>query len=263
MSTRRQGPKRLYDRHVILQMAGRRIETDIYSEEGFKALAELWTRSAWQRRISYGLTWMGIPIIQLPEDILMMHELIYKVKPDVIVETGTAHGGTAVFYASMMELLGKGRVISIDIEIRESNRLAIQAHPMRSRITLVEGSSVHDSTVSRIREMIGPDEKVLVALDSNHSCDHVRGELEKYAPLVTPGSYIVVFDGVMKILADAPDAKPGWVTDNPAAAIRDFLAEHPDFEVDPHYNRLVVTYCPSGFLQRKSFGCSGGLARGC
>lgn len=241
----------LYDRCIVLRSAGKEAKIDIYSEEGFNALAELWMRSAWQRRISYGILWMGIPIIQLPEDLMMMHELICKVKPDVIVETGTAHGGTAVFYASMLELLGKGRVISVDIEIRKSNRLAIQAHPMSSRITLVEGSSVRDSTVSKIREMIRPDEKVLVALDSNHSCDHVRGELEKYAPLVTPGSYIVVFDGVMKILADAPNAKPGWVTDNPASATQEFLGKHPEFEVDLYYNRLAVTYCPGGFLKRK------------
>lgn len=252
MSTRRQGPKRLYDRHVILQMAGRRIETDIYSEEGFNALAELWTRSAWQRRISYGLSWMGIPIIQLPEDILMVHELIYKVKPDVIVETGTAHGGTAVFYASMLELLGKGRVISIDIEIRRNNRLAIQAHPMSKHITLLEGSSVDESVVTRVRQMIKPGDRVLVALDSNHSFDHVKLELEKYAPLVTPGSYIVVFDGVMRILADAPNGKSEWASNNPGLAAEDFLARHPEFEIDPCYNRLTVTYCPGGFLKRKT-----------
>jgi cephalosporin hydroxylase len=241
----------LYDRFIVLRSAGKEAEIDIYSEEGFNALAELWMRSAWQKRISYGTTWMGIPVIQLPEDVMMMHELICKVKPDVIVETGTAHGGTAVFYASMLELLGKGRVISVDIEIRKSNRLAIQAHPMSGRIILVEGSSVDDSTVSRVQEMIKPGEKVLVALDSNHSCDHVRLELEKYAPFVTPGSYIVVFDGVMRMLADAPDGKPDWVTNNPAFATQEFLGTHPEFEVDLCYNRLTVTYCPGGFLKRK------------
>lgn len=251
MTTRRRGSKGLYDRRVILQMAGRQIETDIYSEDGFNALAELWTRSAWQRRISYRLTWMGIPIIQLPEDILMMHELICKVKPDVIVETGTAHGGTAIFYASMLELLGKGHVISVDIEIRKNNRLAIQAHPMSSRITLLEGSSTDEIVVAKVREMIRTGDRVLVALDSNHSFDHVRLELEKYAPLVTPGSYIVVFDGVMRILADAPSGKWEWASDNPSLAAEDFLGRHPEFEIDPYYNRMAATYCPGGFLRRK------------
>lgn len=251
MTARRERSRGIYDRQMILQRAGRRIETDIYSEDGFNALAELWTRSAWQKRISYEPTWMGIPIIQLPEDILMMHELIYKVKPHVIVETGTAHGGTAIFYASMLELLGKGRVISIDIEIRKNNRLAIEAHPMSKRITLIEGSSTDEPVVARVREMIGLGDKVLVALDSNHSFDHVRLELEKYAPLVTPGSYIVVFDGVMQILADAPSGKSEWASNNPTLAAEDFLAIHPEFEIDPYYNRLTATYCPGGFLKRK------------
>lgn len=251
MTARRERSRGIYDRRMILQRAGRRIETDIYSEDGFNALAELWTRSAWQKRISYEPTWMGIPIIQLPEDILMMHELIYKVKPYVIVETGTAHGGTAIFYASMLELLGKGRVISIDIEIRKNNRLAIEAHPMSKRITLIEGSSTDEPVVARVREMIGLGDKVLVALDSNHSFDHVRLELEKYAPLVTPGSYIVVFDGVMQILADAPSGKSEWASNNPTLAAEDFLAIHPEFEIDPYYNRLTATYCPGGFLKRK------------
>jgi cephalosporin hydroxylase len=251
MTARRERSRGIYDRRMILQRAGRRIETDIYSEDGFNALAELWTRSAWQKRISYEPTWMGIPIIQLPEDILMMHELIYKVKPYVIVETGTAHGGTAIFYASMLELLGKGRVISIDIEIRKNNRLAIEAHPMSKRITLIEGSSTDELVVARVREMIGLGDKVLVALDSNHSFDHVRLELEKYAPLVTPGSYIVVFDGVMQILADAPSGKSEWASNNPTLAAEDFLAIHPEFEIDPYYNRLTATYCPGGFLKRK------------
>lgn len=226
-------------------------EIDIYSEEGFQILANLWTRSNWQRKLSYEVTWLGIPIIQLPEDILMMQELIYKVRPDVIVETGTAHGGTAIFYASMLELLGKGHVISIDIEIRKYNRLAIQAHPMSKRITLVEGDSVDDDVVAQVRQRIQPHDTVLVALDSNHTYGHVRQELEKYGPMVTPGSYLVVFDSIMEMLADAPNGKAGWATDNPAAAVRDFLAQHPEFEVDPYYNRLQVTYCVGGFLKRR------------
>lgn len=226
-------------------------EIDIYTEEGCQILSNLWTRSGWQRKISYELTWLGIPIIQLPEDILMMQELIYKVRPDTIIETGTAHGGTAIFYASILDLLGKGQVISIDIEIRKYNSLAIQSHPMSRRISLIEGSSTDETVVDRVRGMIGPSDKVLVALDSNHTYAHVRRELEKYGPLVTPGSYIVVFDGVMEMVSDAPNGSPEWATDNPTSAIRDFLAEHDEFEVDPYYNRMGVTYCQGGFLRRK------------
>ncbi|MCL4552160.1 MAG: cephalosporin hydroxylase family protein [Candidatus Marsarchaeota archaeon] len=235
---------------AIETSAGSR-EVSIYSAEAFRLLGELWNKSAWQQRISYELTWMGVPIIQLPEDILMMQELIYKVRPDVIVETGTAHGGTAIFYASVLELLGKGRVVSVDIEIRKYNRLAIQAHPMSKRITLVEGSSTSETALQQVRQLIRPQDTVLVVLDSNHTYGHVKDELEKYSQMVTPGSYVVVFDGVMEKLTDAPSGNEEWATDNPSAAVRDFLAEHKAFEVDPYYNRMVLTYCPGGFLLRK------------
>lgn len=241
----------LYNRRIVLQADEEKADVDIYSDDGFRALAQLWVRSGWQRRISYGVTWLGIPIIQLPEDLLMLQELIWKVRPDVIVETGTAHGGTAVFYASLLELLGTGHVISVDIEIREHNRQAIQSHPMSKRITLIEGDSINEAVVDRVRETIQKEDRVLVALDSNHSYKHVRSELEKYAPMVTPESYIVVFDGVMEILIDAPSGRPEWARDNPASAIRGFLESHPEFEVDPYYGRLSVTYCPNGFLKRR------------
>ena len=242
----------LYERIITLRAAGKKFEVDLYSDQAFRALSQLWIRSGWQRKISYEITWLGIPIIQLPEDIMMMQELIWKVRPDVIVETGTAHGGTAVLYASMLELLEKGRVISVDIEIRRQNQLAIQSHPMSKRITLIEGSSTDEAVVSKIRKMICAEDKVLVTLDSNHTYVHVSQELKQYAPLVTPGSYIVVFDSVMEILIDAPSGKPEWATDSPAAAIRDFLLGHPEFEADSYYNRLTATYCPRGFLKRKS-----------
>src|SRR3954454_209037 len=168
-------------------------QLDAYSEEGFEALSELWTRSGWQRRVSYEVTWLGIPNIQLPEDILMMQELLWKVRPTVVVESGVAHGGALVLYASILELLGRGTVIGVDIEIRKYNRLAIEAHPMSHRIHLIEGDSLADETVAEVRSHIRPGDRVLVALDSNHTREHVRGELERYAPLVTPNSYLVVF----------------------------------------------------------------------
>jgi len=180
----------------------------------------------------------------------MLQELIWKVRPEVIIESGVAHGGALVLYASLLELIGRGRIIGIDIEIRKYNRLTIEAHPLSKRITLVEGSSVDRHVVDRVRDMIRPNESVMVMLDSNHSRDHVRAELDLYSPLVTPGSYLVVFDGVMAMLADAPNGSPAWAEDNPGRAVVDFLQKHPEFEPDRNYERLAVTYCRGGYLRR-------------
>jgi len=225
-------------------------ELDIYTPEGFKVLSNLYTRSGWQQKISYEPTWLGIPIIQTPEDVVMMQELIWKVRPDVVIECGVAHGGALVLYASMLELLGKGHVIGVDVEIRKYNRLALQSHPMSRRFTLIEGSSVDEATVKRVRDMIRPDDRVMVTLDSNHTAAHVAKELDLYSPLVTADSYIVVFDGVMQVLTDAPGGSPNWATDNPWQAVQKFLVKNTDFEIDPYYNRLKVTHCPGGFLRR-------------
>lgn len=228
------------------------VELDLYSEKGYEALANLWTRSAWERKQSYEITWLGIPTIQLPEDILMMQELLWKVRPDVVVECGIAHGGSLILYASILELLGKGRVLGIDTDIRKYNRLAIESHPLSPRIVLIQGDSVSSGVLEAVRKEIRPGEKVLVALDSLHTRAHVRAELEHYGPFVTPNSYIVVFDGVMTMLTDAPGGKPEWEDDNPLNAVLDFLRDHPEFEPDLRYNRLRVTYCPAGFLRRRA-----------
>ncbi len=228
------------------------LELDIYSPEGFKVLSNLFTRSGWQQKISYEPTWLGIPIIQTPEDIVMMQEVIWKVRPDVIIECGVAHGGALVLYASILEMTGKGHVIGVDVEIRKYNRLALQSHPMSRRFTLIEGSSVDEATVRQVRDLIHPDDRVLVTLDSNHTAAHVAMELNLYAPLVTPDSYLVVFDGVMQVLTDAPGGSPSWEKDNPWQAVQEFLGKNSEFEIDPHYNRLRVTHCPGGFLRRVS-----------
>jgi cephalosporin hydroxylase len=226
-------------------------ELDIYSEEGFRVLSQLWTRANWQNKLSYEVSWLGIPIIQLPEDIVVMQELIWKVRPDVIVESGVAHGGALVLYASILELLGRGRVIGVDIEIRKYNRLAIEAHALSHRIELIEGDALADETVAAVKSRIRPGDRVMVALDSNHTKAHVAGELERYAPLVTPNSYLVVFDGVMALVADAPAAGERWDEDNPLEAVREFMDGNDDFVFDPTYERLAVTYCQGGFLRRR------------
>ena len=230
---------------------GEHREFDIYSEDGFRVLSNLWLRAGWQQKFSYELTWLGIPIIQIPEDVTLMHELLWKVRPDVVVECGVAHGGALVLYASVLELLGKGKVVGVDVEIRKYNRLAIESHALSHRITLIEGDSVAGTTIQEVRSHIGPEDRVLVVLDSLHTREHVAAELAAYAPLVSPSSYLVVFDGVMSVVADAPNAGVHWETDNPLVAVDEFLKTNEAFERDPIFGRLGVTYCPAGFLRRR------------
>jgi cephalosporin hydroxylase len=199
----------------------------------------------------YEPTWLGIPIIQYPTDIVMMQELLWKLRPDVVVEPGIAHGGSAVLHASVLELLGHGSVIGVDVEIRQYNKAAILSHPMSSRIKLIEGSSVDPATLAQVRTLVGSAPRVVVVLDSNHTREHVARELECYSPLVSPGSYLVVMDGAMGMMADIPRGKPEWKDDNPLLAIQDFVREHPEWEIDPHYTRMLVTASPKGFLRRR------------
>ncbi len=227
------------------------------SSEGFKVVSDAWVRCGWDAKYVYSFSWMGRPIIQLPDDMIRVQEVLYAIKPDVIVETGIAHGGSLIFYASLCKAMGRGRVVGIDIEIRAHNRAAIEAHEMMPLITLVEGGSTDASTVEAVKALIKPGETVLVLLDSNHLKDHVRGELDAYGPMVTPGSYIVVTDGIMAHVTGAPRTQPDWVWNNPLSAIDDYLAVHPEFvEEEPvfPFNEGVVkdrvTYWPRGYLKR-------------
>jgi len=223
----------------------------LYEADALKALTHIWVKASWNCKYSYDFEWLGRRIIQMPDDIVRQQELIWAVKPDVIVETGVAHGGSTVFYAGMMELMGRGKVISIDIEIRKQNRDAIEAHPLFPRITLIERSSIDPKTLKEVKKLIPPGSKVMVFLDSNHTKTHVAGELEMYSPLVTPSSYIVAADGVMSILYDVPRGKPEWAYDNPLEAAREFLQNHPEFELDSTYTRSGVTHIHGGYLRRK------------
>ncbi len=237
---------------LFVALPGKSEPLDVYGDEGFRELTQLWVKAGWQRKLSYEATWLGVPIIQLAEDILMMQELLYKVRPSVVVETGIAHGGSGILYASILELLGRGRVIGVDVEIRKYNRLAIQAHPMSRRMTLVEGSSIDPTTFAHVQELVAGDDPVIVTLDSNHTRDHVLRELEMYSRLVSPGSYLVVFDTVMDLVADTPNGRSDWTETGAAAGVRAFLHTHQDFQPDPYYNRLGATYCQNGFLRRTS-----------
>lgn len=224
----------------------------LYCHESFREISALWLKAGWTSKYTYNFSWMGRPVIQLPEDLMMVQEIIYRLRPDVIIETGVAHGGSTVFYASLFEILGHGRVISIDIEIRPHNRRALEEHPLKKRITLIERSSIAEETIDEVRALLGPDERGMVVLDSDHSKAHVLRELELYSPLVARGSYIVATDGNMVDLHDVPGGKPQWAADNPRSAIHEFLSSHPEFEIDPEPTRLGITYWPDAYLRRRS-----------
>lgn len=233
-------------------------QVDLYSKESFDHIARLWTDVGWVRKYSYGFTWMGRPIIQLPDDMVRIQEAIFETKPDVIVETGVAHGGSLLYYASLFQLIGKGRVIGIDIEIRPHNRAAIEAHPLFSRVTLVEGNAVAKETVDRVKSMIIPGEKVMLILDSNHSKGHVASELDAYADLVTPRCYLLVQDGIMSFVAGMPRTGEDWTWNNPLPAIAEFLQKNPGFEpasvprpFDETEQTPNCTHHPEGWLRRK------------
>lgn len=231
---------------------------ELYSREAFELISHQWLKVGWNQKYPYTFSWLGRPIIQLPEDIIRVQEVIYRIKPDVIVETGVAHGGSLIFYASLCQVMGKGHVIGVDIEIRPHNRKAIEAHELASFITLIEGSSIEKSVVSRVKSLVKPGATVLVILDSNHTRQHVLAELEAYHDLVTPGSYIVATDGSMKDLHDVPRGKAEWRNDNPFAAAAEFASGHPEFAIEQPlwpFNEselhMNITHWPGAWLRRK------------
>ena len=229
----------------------------IGAPEAFRAISKAWLRSGWDAKYVYGFSWMGRPVIQLPEDMLRIQELIYRVAPDVVIETGIAHGGSLIFYASLFEAMSKGRVVGVDIEIRAHNRAAIEAHAMAKRIAMIEGSSIDPTTVARVRGLVKAGERALVILDSNHTRQHVLGELLAYADFVAIDSYIVACDGIMQEVVGALRTSPEWATDNPQFAVRDFLTQRDDFVLEepafPFNEGHIterVTYWPNAFLRR-------------
>jgi cephalosporin hydroxylase len=246
------------DKQILIDEASGKSHS-LYSEDAFELLSDIWVKVGWNQKHIYTFTWMGRPIIQLPEDMVRAQEVVYTVRPNVIIETGIAHGGSLVFNASLLKMLGiDGRVIGIDIDIRQHNRKAIEEHPLFSYLTLIEGSSIDEATVEQVRSMIKQDDKVMVFLDSNHSKEHVLAELRAYGGLVTKGSYIVATDGVMREVADVPRAGTDWEWDNPISAVEEFLAENSDFELrrpDWLFNesnlKREITHWPSAWLRRK------------
>lgn len=205
-------------------------------------------------KYSYNFSWLGRPIIQVPQDIIAMQEIIWDIKPDLIIETGIAHGGSIIFYASILELIGRGHVLGIDIDIREHNRVEIESHRMFHRITMLEGSSIDDRIIEQVKSFAEGKEKILVILDSNHTHDHVLRELELYAPFVTKESYLVVFDTVIEDLAERGVEfydRTWGKGNNPKTAVNEFLKTNSNFEVDYNIeNKLLITVAPGGYLKR-------------
>ena len=222
-------------------------------EDSFlKDISRQWFSSSSKYEYSYHFSWLGRPIIQFPQDIIATQEIIWQVKPDLIIETGIAHGGSLVFYASMLELIGGERqVLGIDIDIREHNRVQIEKHPMFKRIRMIQGSSIDEKVVKQVYDFCRGRKSVLVVLDSNHTHAHVLRELQLYSPFVTKGSYLVVFDTVVEDMPEdfSPD-RPWGKGNNPKTAVREFLKSNDRFVVDKEIeNKLLITVAPNGYLR--------------
>lgn len=222
------------------------------NDDNLRSLTNNWFIESCKHKYSYNFTWMGRPIIQFPQDIIAMQEIVWQVKPDLIIETGIAHGGFLVFYASMLELLrGNGEVLGIDIDIREHNRVEIERHPMFRRITMIQGSSIDENVVKQVYEFAKGKKQILVTLDSNHTHEHVLKELQLYSSLVTKGSYLVVFDTVIEDMPENffPDRLWGK-GNNPKTAVWEFLKANNRFEIDKEIeNKLLITVAPDGYLK--------------
>ncbi|MFK0314282.1 cephalosporin hydroxylase family protein [Pseudomonas sp. NPDC090233] len=214
-------------------------------------LAQTFYNESAKHKYTYHFSWMGRPIIQLPQDMVAMQELIWKLKPDLIIECGIAHGGSIIYYASMMELVGHGEVLGIDLDIRPHNREAIESHPMFKRISMIEGSSIDPAIVEQVRAL-AEGKKVMVVLDSNHTHEHVLAELRAYAPLVSQDCYCVVMDTVVEDMpSDAFPNRPWGVGDNPRTAVWAYLKETEDFVIDADiHDKLLITVARDGYLRR-------------
>lgn len=227
-------------------------------DEPLKATAQAFMKASVSPKYSYNFSWMGRPIIQYPQDMIAMQEIVWEVKPDLIIETGIAHGGSLIFSASMLELIAAcdgvegGEVLGIDIEIRPHNRKAIEEHPMYKRISMIEGSSIAPEVISQVIEKAKGKKRILVCLDSNHTHEHVLAELEAYAPLTSVGSYCVVFDTLIEDMqGNAYPDRPWSKGNNPKTAVWEWLKTHPEFEIDKSiHQKLLITVAPDGYLKR-------------
>ena len=251
-----------FEQEVVERVAANEANADL------RAAAMAFMKASLLPQYSYNFTWFGRPIIQYPQDIVAMQELIWTVRPDLIIETGIAHGGSLIFSASMLALLdmfeaieagcnfnpgeSRRKVLGVDIEIRPHNRAAIEAHPLASRIQMIQGSSVAPETIDQVKQIASGYERTMVCLDSNHTHEHVLAELEAYARLTSVGSYCVVFDTVVEDTAECcPSDRPWGKGNNPKTAVWEYLKSHPEFAVDKYIDqKLLISVAPSGYLKR-------------
>lgn len=227
-------------------------------DEQLKDLASQWLTQSMMKQYVYNFSWLGRPIIQSPQDIMALQEIIWDVKPDMIIETGIAHGGSLILSASILTLLEacgeieNGQVLGIDIDIREHNKKAIENHPMSKKITMFEGSSIDENMIERVKKFAKQGKRILVCLDSNHTHEHVLAELEAYSSLVSIGSYCIVFDTLVEDMPTEFSKDRPWDKGNsPKTAVREFLKENDSFEIDKTIeNKILVTVAPDGYLKR-------------
>ena len=225
----------------------------LHEDQDVQALSRIWLREITRHKYAYNFRWMGRPIIQFPQDMIAMQELIWNIQPDLIIETGVAHGGSALYYASLLELLGgDGYVLGVDIDIRAHNRTEIEHHPMSKRLRLIQGSSIDPETVRQVAEHVRGKQRVLVVLDSNHTHEHVLAELQAYSPFVTRDSYLVVYDTLLEDMPEDLQAsdRPWGRGNNPKTAVHQFLGENDRFEIDKRIvSKLLITVAPDGYLR--------------
>jgi cephalosporin hydroxylase len=236
----------------FINECGERIKANA-KNKNLKLAADQFNVESHKAQYSYNFSWMGRPIIQYPQDMIAMQEIIWKVKPDLIIETGIAHGGSLIYYASLLELIGNGEVLGIDIDIREHNKKEIEKHPMFRRITMIEGSSIALEVINKVRKHTRGKKRILVSLDSNHTHEHVLKELESYSPFVSLGSYIVAFDTIVEDLPEGyfSQKRPWGISNNPKTAVEEFLKSNDEFVIDTSIdNKLLVSVAPGGYLKR-------------
>ncbi len=219
-----------------------------------KKLSNKWMMESSLDEYSYHFRWLGLPIIQFPQDIIGLQEIIWKIKPDLIIETGIARGGSLIFLASMLQLIGKGSVLGIDVDIRKENKEKILKHPLSKRIEMIEGSSIDKTVINKVNKIAKNKKNILVILDSNHTHNHVLSELKAYSRLVKKGSYVIVFDTIIEDVPDKYSKKlinGNWnKKDNPKTAVHEFLKENKRFQIDHDIeNKLLITVAPDGFLK--------------
>lgn len=237
---------------VVRTKDGIERSVELYSEKGVELLTALRMKQMAEFKTMYEPNLFGMRVIQVPNDLVAMQELVWRVRPGAIVELGIAHGGSLVMYAGLCELMGQGKVLGIDIEIRPENRSKVEAHEFSERIELLEQSSLDQGAYERASEFCKNTGENIIILDSNHSSRHVLQEMKMYSNLVSANGYLVVMDGAQALVSDIPRGKTKWKTDNPLTAIHKFLNDSEEFEIDPHFTRFGETSCPDGFLRRKT-----------